>query len=153
MAAASRKEEERNERVVRGLLKLPPNRRCVNCDGLVRALFSPRIVPSMWPAARGFVAAPGLPATLSVCSLPGLCDSDPGAAVRVHQLLDLRLRLLQRHPVSAALPFPAPTTGFRTPVLLSAFSVVILSRLFGWECDLRCAFIQTALLVSVQCQS
>ncbi|PWZ57610.1 putative ADP-ribosylation factor GTPase-activating protein AGD14 [Zea mays] len=34
MAAASRKEEERNERVVRGLLKLPPNRRCVNCDGL-----------------------------------------------------------------------------------------------------------------------
>lgn len=153
MAAASRKEEERNERVVRGLLKLPPNRRCVNCDGLVRALFFPRIVPSMWPAARGFVAAPGLPATLSVCSLPGLCDSDPGAAVRVHQLLDLRLRLLQRHPVSAALPFPAPTTGSRTPVLLSAFSVVILSRLLGWECDLQCAFIQTALLVSVQCQS
>ncbi|XP_062211093.1 probable ADP-ribosylation factor GTPase-activating protein AGD14 isoform X2 [Phragmites australis] len=34
MAAASRKEEERNERVVRGLLKLPPNRRCVNCNGL-----------------------------------------------------------------------------------------------------------------------
>lgn len=82
-----------------------------------------------------------------------VCDSDPGAAVRVHQLLDLRLRLLQRHPVSAALPFPAPTTAFRTPVLLSAFSVVILSRLLGWECDLQCAFIQTALLVSVQCQS
>ncbi|CAN6301070.1 unnamed protein product [Urochloa humidicola] len=34
MAAASRKEEERNERIVRGLLKLPPNRRCVNCNGL-----------------------------------------------------------------------------------------------------------------------
>ncbi|KAL6902000.1 hypothetical protein ACP4OV_004876 [Aristida adscensionis] len=33
-AGGSRKEEERNERVVRGLLKLPPNRRCVNCDGL-----------------------------------------------------------------------------------------------------------------------
>uniref|UniRef100_A0A0A9DB93 Arf-GAP domain-containing protein n=1 Tax=Arundo donax TaxID=35708 RepID=A0A0A9DB93_ARUDO len=33
-AAASRKEEERNERIVRGLLKLPPNRRCVNCNGL-----------------------------------------------------------------------------------------------------------------------
>lgn len=33
-AAASRKEEERNERVVRGLLKLPPNRRCINCNGL-----------------------------------------------------------------------------------------------------------------------
>jgi hypothetical protein len=35
MAAGSRKEEERNERVVRGLLKLPPNRRCVNCNGIV----------------------------------------------------------------------------------------------------------------------
>ncbi|XP_015691294.1 probable ADP-ribosylation factor GTPase-activating protein AGD14 isoform X2 [Oryza brachyantha] len=34
MAAASRKEEERNERVVRGLLKLPPNRRCINCNAL-----------------------------------------------------------------------------------------------------------------------
>ncbi|KAK3151490.1 hypothetical protein QOZ80_3AG0246570 [Eleusine coracana subsp. coracana] len=34
MAAGSRKEEERNERIVRGLLKLPPNRRCVNCNGL-----------------------------------------------------------------------------------------------------------------------
>ncbi|KAJ1297356.1 hypothetical protein BS78_01G369200 [Paspalum vaginatum] len=34
MAAASRKVEERNERIVRGLLKLPPNRRCVNCNGL-----------------------------------------------------------------------------------------------------------------------
>ncbi|TVU47243.1 hypothetical protein EJB05_06836 [Eragrostis curvula] len=34
MAAGSRKEEERNERIVRGLLKLPPNRKCVNCNGL-----------------------------------------------------------------------------------------------------------------------
>ncbi|PAN49897.1 hypothetical protein PAHAL_9G483100 [Panicum hallii] len=34
MVFASRKEEERNERIVRGLLKLPPNRRCVNCNGL-----------------------------------------------------------------------------------------------------------------------
>jgi hypothetical protein len=31
---------------------------------------------------------------------------DPGAAVRVHELLDLRLRLLQRHPVSAAFLSP-----------------------------------------------
>ncbi|KAM0875270.1 hypothetical protein ACQ4PT_036951 [Festuca glaucescens] len=37
MAAASRKEQERNERIVRGLLKLPPNRRCINCNGIVRA--------------------------------------------------------------------------------------------------------------------
>ncbi|KAM0875268.1 hypothetical protein ACQ4PT_036951 [Festuca glaucescens] len=34
MAAASRKEQERNERIVRGLLKLPPNRRCINCNGI-----------------------------------------------------------------------------------------------------------------------
>ncbi|GJN31330.1 hypothetical protein PR202_gb19716 [Eleusine coracana subsp. coracana] len=34
MAAGSRKVEERNERIVRGLLKLPPNRRCVICNGL-----------------------------------------------------------------------------------------------------------------------
>uniref|UniRef100_A0A453I6L6 Arf-GAP domain-containing protein n=1 Tax=Aegilops tauschii subsp. strangulata TaxID=200361 RepID=A0A453I6L6_AEGTS len=34
MAAASRKEEERNERIVRGLLKLPPNRRCINCNAI-----------------------------------------------------------------------------------------------------------------------
>ncbi|VAI06136.1 unnamed protein product [Triticum turgidum subsp. durum] len=34
MAASSRKEEERNERIVRGLLKLPPNRRCINCNAI-----------------------------------------------------------------------------------------------------------------------
>jgi hypothetical protein len=142
---------------VRGLLKLPPNRRCVNCDGLVRALFFPALFHPCGP--RRAASSPLLVCRRAQCLLTSrplclcVCDSDPGAAVRVHQLLDLRLRLLQRHPVSAALPFPAPTTGFRTPVLLSAFSVVILSRLLGWECDLQCAFIQTALLVSVQCQS
>uniref|UniRef100_A0A7N0TIP5 Arf-GAP domain-containing protein n=1 Tax=Kalanchoe fedtschenkoi TaxID=63787 RepID=A0A7N0TIP5_KALFE len=30
----SRKIEERNEKIVRGLLKLPPNRRCINCNSL-----------------------------------------------------------------------------------------------------------------------
>ncbi|CAN1765248.1 Probable ADP-ribosylation factor GTPase-activating protein AGD14 [Linum perenne] len=30
----SRKEEERNEKIIRGLLKLPPNRRCINCNSL-----------------------------------------------------------------------------------------------------------------------
>ncbi|CAK7341645.1 unnamed protein product [Dovyalis caffra] len=30
----SRKEEERNERIIRGLMKLPPNRRCINCNSL-----------------------------------------------------------------------------------------------------------------------
>ncbi|CAM8970921.1 unnamed protein product [Rhodiola kirilowii] len=30
----SRKIDERNEKIVRGLLKLPPNRRCINCDAL-----------------------------------------------------------------------------------------------------------------------
>lgn len=31
----SRKEEERNEKIIRGLMKLPPNRRCINCNSLV----------------------------------------------------------------------------------------------------------------------
>lgn len=29
------KEDERNERAIRGLLKLPENRRCINCNSLV----------------------------------------------------------------------------------------------------------------------
>ena len=48
MVAASRKEEERNERIVRGLLKLPPNRRCVNCNGLVRALSVSVLLRGPW---------------------------------------------------------------------------------------------------------
>ncbi|XP_010550492.1 PREDICTED: probable ADP-ribosylation factor GTPase-activating protein AGD14 isoform X3 [Tarenaya hassleriana] len=31
---ASRREEERNEKIIRGLMKLPPNRRCINCNSL-----------------------------------------------------------------------------------------------------------------------
>ncbi|KMZ57727.1 putative ADP-ribosylation factor GTPase-activating protein AGD14 [Zostera marina] len=31
---SGRKEEERNEKIIRGLLKLPPNRRCINCNSL-----------------------------------------------------------------------------------------------------------------------
>ena len=35
-AMASRvKEDEKNERVIRGLLKLPANKRCINCNNLV----------------------------------------------------------------------------------------------------------------------
>ncbi|CAN8294944.1 unnamed protein product [Cochlearia groenlandica] len=30
----SKREEERNEKIIRGLMKLPPNRRCVNCNSL-----------------------------------------------------------------------------------------------------------------------
>lgn len=30
----NRKEEERNEKIIRGLMKLPPNRRCINCNSL-----------------------------------------------------------------------------------------------------------------------
>lgn len=30
------KEDEKNERIIRGLLKLPENRRCINCNSLVR---------------------------------------------------------------------------------------------------------------------
>lgn len=31
---STKKEEERNEKVIRGLMKLPPNRRCINCNSL-----------------------------------------------------------------------------------------------------------------------
>ncbi|XP_015899748.2 probable ADP-ribosylation factor GTPase-activating protein AGD14 isoform X1 [Ziziphus jujuba] len=30
----NRKEEERNEKIIRGLMKLPPNRKCINCNSL-----------------------------------------------------------------------------------------------------------------------
>ncbi|XP_043810792.1 probable ADP-ribosylation factor GTPase-activating protein AGD14 isoform X4 [Manihot esculenta] len=33
------KEDEKNERIIRGLLKLPENRRCINCNGLVLLQF------------------------------------------------------------------------------------------------------------------
>lgn len=33
------KEDEKNERIIRGLLKLPENRRCINCNSLVRFHF------------------------------------------------------------------------------------------------------------------
>lgn len=29
------KEDEKNEKIIRGLLKLTPNRRCINCNSLV----------------------------------------------------------------------------------------------------------------------
>ncbi|KAL7097583.1 hypothetical protein ACP275_10G153400 [Erythranthe tilingii] len=32
--SSSKREEERNEKIVKGLLKLPPNRRCINCNNL-----------------------------------------------------------------------------------------------------------------------
>ncbi|CAN4118346.1 unnamed protein product [Withania somnifera] len=31
---SSRREEDRNEKIIRGLLKLPPNRKCINCNSL-----------------------------------------------------------------------------------------------------------------------
>lgn len=34
------KEDEKNERIIRGLLKLAENRRCMNCNSLVCYLFS-----------------------------------------------------------------------------------------------------------------
>ncbi|GMI79004.1 ARF-GAP domain 14, ARF GAP-like zinc finger-containing protein ZIGA4 [Hibiscus trionum] len=30
----SRRQEERNEKIIRGLMKLPPNRRCINCNSV-----------------------------------------------------------------------------------------------------------------------
>lgn len=35
----SRKEDEKNERIIRNLLKLPENRRCINCNSLVCCFF------------------------------------------------------------------------------------------------------------------
>ncbi|RWW52388.1 hypothetical protein BHE74_00041192 [Ensete ventricosum] len=35
------KEEEKNEKIIRGLLKLPANRRCINCNSLVRLFTFP----------------------------------------------------------------------------------------------------------------
>ena len=32
------KEDERHERIIRGLLKLPANKRCINCNNLVSPL-------------------------------------------------------------------------------------------------------------------
>lgn len=58
---------------------------------------------------RGFVLlcslahAPDLVRCLTVYSLfvcGVVCDADAGAAVRLHELLDIHLHLLQRHPVS-----------------------------------------------------
>ncbi|GAU31739.1 hypothetical protein TSUD_146260 [Trifolium subterraneum] len=34
----SRKEEEKIEKIIRGLMKLPPNRRCINCNSLNSAI-------------------------------------------------------------------------------------------------------------------
>lgn len=31
----SKREEEKKEKIIRGLMKLPPNRRCINCNSLV----------------------------------------------------------------------------------------------------------------------
>ncbi|XP_009389148.2 probable ADP-ribosylation factor GTPase-activating protein AGD14 isoform X4 [Musa acuminata AAA Group] len=31
---SSKKQDERNEKIIRGLLKLPPNRKCINCNSL-----------------------------------------------------------------------------------------------------------------------
>lgn len=39
LTMGSKREEERNEKIIRGLMKLPPNRRCINCNSLVN-LFS-----------------------------------------------------------------------------------------------------------------
>lgn len=34
MGMGSRREEERNEKIIRGLMKLPPNRKCINCNSV-----------------------------------------------------------------------------------------------------------------------
>ncbi|GFQ05971.1 probable ADP-ribosylation factor GTPase-activating protein agd14 [Phtheirospermum japonicum] len=34
LLSLGRREEEKNEKIIRGLMKLPPNRRCINCNSL-----------------------------------------------------------------------------------------------------------------------
>lgn len=46
---ANRKEDEKNERIIRGLLKLPENRRCINCNSLVRRMSCYFNYPSHFP--------------------------------------------------------------------------------------------------------
>lgn len=36
---SSKKEDDRNEKIIRGLMKLPPNRRCINCNCAVIFFF------------------------------------------------------------------------------------------------------------------
>jgi hypothetical protein len=46
-AMASRvKEDERHEKIIRGLLKLPANKRCINCNNLVS--LSSRVLGFSW---------------------------------------------------------------------------------------------------------
>lgn len=58
-AMASRvKEDERHERIIRGLLKLPANKRCINCNNLVSPfarISRPRLlnVDGFWPFGDG----------------------------------------------------------------------------------------------------
>lgn len=40
----SRKQEEKIEKIIRGLMKLPPNRRCINCNSLVNSTFCSSLV-------------------------------------------------------------------------------------------------------------
>lgn len=51
MGMANRvKEDEKNERIIRGLLKLPENRRCINCNSLVCYLLE--LIPEIILCAR-----------------------------------------------------------------------------------------------------
>ena len=45
------KEDERHERIIRGLLKLPANKRCINCNNLVSPLA--RILERGWVLGDG----------------------------------------------------------------------------------------------------
>jgi len=42
--ASRLKEDEKNERIIRGLLKLTPNRRCINCNSLVGFFYLPLLI-------------------------------------------------------------------------------------------------------------
>ena len=48
------KEDERNEKIIHSLLKLPPNRKCINCNSLVSSRFPFYFIVFMWVIALTF---------------------------------------------------------------------------------------------------
>lgn len=78
------KEDERTEKAIRSLLKLPENRRCINCNSLVGTTFLAEWMHSFWIAHCSFV----LNLNLS------------GSTICLLNFLDFCLHKLQRNPVS-----------------------------------------------------
>ena len=70
MSALSKKEEEKNEKVIRALMKLPENRKCINCASVVSLLS--QLLDSL-PACVDEVSRPWRTDNMSACSIFGEC--------------------------------------------------------------------------------